>query len=132
MALVVLSVGLATLTGCERRTVGRSGDTEQLRQHQAATPSHNLPAVGGDEATSAPSNGSGKVVEIDRRGGRITIQHEPRPDDDWPSMKLMLPVDPPTLLDAIKVGDRVAFHIERREAGSEIVGLRTVTAVHPP
>jgi Cu/Ag efflux protein CusF len=65
----------------------------------------------------------GVVRKIDLETGRITLKHGPLVNLDMPAMTMMFRVQPPGLLKAVKVGDRVKFHVE------QIGGVYTVTAI---
>jgi Cu/Ag efflux protein CusF len=65
----------------------------------------------------------GVVRKIDLENGRITLKHGPLVNLDMPAMTMMFRVQPPGLLNAVKVGDRVKFHVE------QIGGVYTVTAI---
>ncbi|HBU29572.1 MAG TPA: RND transporter [Thiobacillus sp.] len=65
----------------------------------------------------------GVVRKIDAANGKITLRHGPIANLDMPPMSMVFRVQPPELLDGLKVGDRVTFHAE------DIDGAYTVTAI---
>lgn len=66
----------------------------------------------------------GRIVAIDRTGGRLTLQHDPGSPGDWPVLTMTAAVRPPSLLDRVKAGDRVQFHLEYRGETPEVVALQ--------
>ncbi|MCI3130766.1 copper-binding protein [Phenylobacterium aquaticum] len=70
----------------------------------------------------------GRIVAIDRTGGRLTLQHDPGSPGDWPVLTMTAAVRPPSLLDRVKVGDRAQFHLEYRAGTPEVVALQPYVA----
>ena len=54
--------------------------------------------------------GSGKITELDKTGGNITIAHGAIPTFGWPAMTMEFKGDP-KLLETVAVGDRVKFEL---------------------
>jgi Cu/Ag efflux protein CusF len=74
-------------------------------------------------AAQASVMSEGVVRKIDAANGRITLKHGPLVNLDMPAMTMVFRVQPPALLHAVKVGDKVKFHAE------SINGAYTVTAI---
>jgi len=88
-----------------------------------ATPIHAQPVA--PPAAEASAMSEGVVRKIDAANARITLRHGPIANLDMPGMTMVFRVQPPELLDAVKVGDKVRFHAE------DINGAFTVTAIQP-
>jgi Cu(I)/Ag(I) efflux system periplasmic protein CusF len=90
------------------------------------------PAAPGDPpaATQPPAHrsakGVGVVTEIDAKEAVVTLKHQPIPALGWPSMTMPFHANPASLLNGLKVGDKVAF--DTREAD----GLPEITAIRKP
>jgi Cu/Ag efflux protein CusF len=67
----------------------------------------------------------GVVRKIDAANAKITLKHGPLVNLDMPPMTMVFRVQSPELLNAVKVGDKVKFHVE------DINGAFTVTAIQP-
>lgn len=67
----------------------------------------------------------GVVRRIDPANGKLTLRHGPIVNLDMPAMTMVFRVQPPELMNALKVGDAVRFHAE------SINGALTVTAIEP-
>jgi Cu/Ag efflux protein CusF len=65
----------------------------------------------------------GVVRKIDAANGKITLKHGPIVNLDMPGMTMVFRLRSPDLLNAVKVGDAVKFHVE------DINGVFTVTAI---
>lgn len=65
----------------------------------------------------------GVVRKIDAANGKLTLRHGPLVNLDMPPMTMVFRVGSPRLLDGIKVGDTVNFHVE------SIDGVLTVTVL---
>ncbi|MBT9567434.1 MAG: copper-binding protein [Thiobacillus sp.] len=65
----------------------------------------------------------GVVRKIDVENNKITLKHGPIANLDMPGMTMVFRVVSPTLLNGVKVGDAVKFHVERAN------GAMTITAI---
>lgn len=74
-------------------------------------------------AAEASAMSEGVVRKIDAANARITLRHGPLVNLDMPPMTMVFRVQPPELLNGVKVGDTVKFHAET------IKGAITVTAI---
>lgn len=74
-------------------------------------------------ATESAPLSDGTVRKIDVENARITLRHGPLVNLDMPPMTMVFRVEPPALLEGLKVGDTVKFRAEA------IGGAYTVTAV---
>jgi len=88
-----------------------------------ATPLYAQPVT--PPAAQASAMSEGVVRKIDAANGKITLKHGPITNLDMPAMTMVFRVQPPGLLNAVKVGDKVTFHAE------DINGALTVTAIQP-
>lgn len=88
-----------------------------------ATPLYAQPVTPPAAQTAAMSEGV--VRKIDAANAKITLKHGPIANLDMPGMTMVFRVQPPELLKAVKVGDKVKFHAE------DINGAFTVTAIQP-
>jgi Cu/Ag efflux protein CusF len=74
-------------------------------------------------AAQAAAMSEGVVRKIDAANAKITLRHGPIANLDMPPMTMVFRVQPPELLNAVKVGDKVKFRAE------DINGAFTVTAI---
>ena len=73
---------------------------------------------------SAPSHiGRGIVRSVDRREGRVELDHEPMPSMQWPAMTMGFRVAERTELADVRAGDRVEFELrgEPDDEGNYVV-----------
>lgn len=61
------------------------------------------------KATAKTASGSGTVVGLNAGGKKITFDHGPMPEINWPAMKMEFPVAPSVDLSKVKAGDKVKF-----------------------
>ncbi len=88
----------------------------------AMTPAlHAAPAM--QPAAQASVMTDGVVRKIDAANGKITLKHGPITNLDMPGMTMVFRVVSPTLLNTVKTGDTVKFHVE------DINGALTVMAI---
>jgi len=61
-------------------------------------------------------HGTGTVMEIDKKAGKVKLDHGPIKSIGWMSMKMAFDVEDAAMLDDIKAGDKVGFNfIETRD-----------------
>jgi Cu(I)/Ag(I) efflux system membrane fusion protein len=67
-----------------------------------------------DMATEQPMpEGTGKVIELDVKTGKVVLAHDPIAALDWPSMTMEFRVSDPQQLHGITAGDQVQFSLKR-------------------
>lgn len=76
-------------------------------------------------APAASALSEGVVRKIDTANGKLTLKHGPIANLDMPAMTMVFRVQPPELLDAVRVGDKVRFHAESSN------GAYIVTVLQP-
>jgi Cu/Ag efflux protein CusF len=57
------------------------------------------------------ASGTGTAIGLNAAAKKITFDHGPMPDIDWPAMKMEFPVAPSVDLSKIKTGDKVRFTV---------------------
>jgi len=107
------------LTGlAEGQKVVASGqfliDSEASLAGLQATPLA-APVAPSAKSASALHETRGRVETL--AAGSITLSHEAVPAIGWPAMTMTFKLDPPSLSQGLKVGDRVAFAFEQRPDG---------------
>ena len=55
----------------------------------------------------------GQIKKVDKDAGKITIKHGAITNLQMPSMTMVFRVAEPAMLDQVKEGDQVKFHVER-------------------
>lgn len=76
--------------------------------------------------TTAADLADGEVRRIDKGAGKLTLRHGELKHLDMPSMTMVFQVSDPTLLDKIKVGDKVKFRAEKTPAGYAVTAIETI------
>jgi len=82
------------------------------------------PAVPAAAAASVMSDGV--VRKIDTSTNKITLKHGPIANLDMPGMTMVFRVVSPTLLNKVKVGDAVKFHVEMVNGAMTIMDIQPV------
>ena len=74
----------------------------------------NMPGMG--EKKAAPkgaaaktATGTGTVSALNAAGRKVTFEHGPMPELEWPAMKMEFPVAAAVDLSKVKTGDKVRF-----------------------
>ncbi|MGV8803419.1 MAG: copper-binding protein [Polaromonas sp.] len=69
---------------------------------------------------------SGEVKKIDKETQKITLKHGEIKNMDMPGMTMVFKVLDPSLLDKVKVGDKVKFKAEKRNGALVVTAMETV------
>ena len=70
----------------------------------------NMPGMKDTKGKAAKTaTGTGTVTALNAGKRRITLDHAPMPDINWPAMKMEFAVDKAVDLSKIKTGDKVQF-----------------------
>jgi Cu/Ag efflux protein CusF len=83
------------------------------------------PASGTTVAQQSAALSEGEVRRVDKDAKKITLRHGPLQNLDMPAMTMVFQVKDPSLLEKVKVGDKVKFRAEK--AGSQYI----VTQIEP-
>jgi Cu/Ag efflux protein CusF len=75
------------------------------------------------QATAALSDG--EVRKVDKEAKKITIRHGPLANLDMPPMTMVFQVQDPSMLEQVKVGDKIRFQADK------VGGAYTVTRIEP-
>lgn len=78
--------------------------------------------MSGDMAAKM-AKGTGTVTAVDMAEGKITLDHAPIPEANWPAMTMAFKAKP-ELLDSVKVGDKVAFDLALKDGAGEVTAVR--------
>jgi Cu(I)/Ag(I) efflux system protein CusF len=62
-------------------------------------------------AAAKTASGTGTVTALNAAGRKITLEHGPMPDINWPAMKMQFAVASTVDLSKVKAGDKVRFTI---------------------
>lgn len=71
------------------------------------------------------AQGKGVVEAVNQPKDTVTIKHQAITSIDWPAMTMTFKADPPSLLQSVKVGERVNFTLHPAGMNS------TVTTISP-
>lgn len=88
------------------------------------TPAHAQTPAAATTEVSVLSDGV--VRKIDAANNKITLKHGPIANLDMPGMTMVFRVVSPTLLNGVKVGDTVKFHVERANGALTITEIQAV------
>ena len=77
------------------------------------------------EARAAPTGAmtEGEVKKVDKDTRKITIKHGEIKNLDMPAMTMVFQTNDPTLLDKVKVGDKIKFTAEKSKSGYAVTGI---------
>jgi Cu(I)/Ag(I) efflux system protein CusF len=75
------------------------------------------------DAVAKVGTGMGVITAIDKTAGTVTIKHDAIPAVDWPAMTMAFKANPATLLDGLKVGEKVKFDVKVRGSDAEVTGV---------
>jgi Cu(I)/Ag(I) efflux system protein CusF len=76
-------------------------------------------------STAKAGFADGEVRKIDKDAGKVTLKHGPLQALDMPPMTMVFRVKEASMLDSLKVGDKVRFKADK------VQGAYTVTEIEP-
>lgn len=138
-AIALLSAGFIG-TAC-----AANGDNHTHRHHATAGHSHQMMKDGGASSTQsvtkhptaskatmmlADAKGNkvmtdGQVKRINKSSKKITIKHGEIANLEMPPMTMVFRVADENMLDQVKKGDKVKFHVEERDGAMVITEITT-------
>jgi Cu/Ag efflux protein CusF len=74
-------------------------------------------------AQAAASLSDGEVRKVDKEAKKLTIRHGPLANLDMPPMTMVFQVKDPTMLEQVKVGEKIRFQADK------VGGAYTVTHI---
>ena len=98
-------LGLALLLGAAP-LVGSSGLGHAQGMNMPGMGEKKEPTKAGPTKTAT---GTGTVAALNTAGRKVTFDHGPMPEINWPAMKMEFPVAASVDLSKIKMGDKVRF-----------------------
>ena len=118
--ILTVAVLATTLAACGKKATEPMADTTPA----AAAPASIDPMAGMDMAGATMAKGTGSVTEIDKTAGTITLDHGPIEALKWPAMTMSFKATPATLLDTVKVGDKVSFDLKMVGTNGEVTAIQ--------
>lgn len=91
---------------------------QQGQEHSA-----HHPATGAEASAQVPSLTDGEVRKVDKEAKKITIRHGAIANLDMPPMTMVFQVTDVSLLDRVKVGDKIRFVAEKREGAFAVTRI---------
>ena len=119
LILTVAAMG-TVLAACGEKAAAPAATTEQAAP--AASEAGGM-TPGMDMAGAMMAKGTGTVTAIDKAGGKITLDHGPIAEAGWPAMEMEFKATPASLLDAVKVGDKVSFELKMADGTGEVTAI---------
>lgn len=126
LVLTTAALGLAgLLAACGQKEAAKTETAvAPAAEMPAATTPAGSPAMAGMNmaADAKMAKGTGTVTAIDAKAGTITLDHGPIPEANWPAMTMGFKAAP-TLVQSVKVGDKVAFDLKLEGGAGEITAI---------
>lgn len=119
LILTVTAMG-AVLAACDKKPAEPAAEAPA----PAAAPAAGETMAGMDMAGATMAKGTGTVTAIDKTAGAVTIDHGPIAEANWPAMEMEFKATPTTLLDNIKVGDKVSFELKISGGTGEVTAIK--------
>ena len=117
---IMLTAAPLALAACGGQDEAEVPETPMAAEEEAMA--EGMPMGSGAETAQAAS-AEGTVTAVDEEAGKITIDHGPVPQVDWPAMTMAFEADE-ALRQQVEVGDEVAFDFRTTEGGGQITSIR--------
>ena len=113
--LTVTLAGALLLSAC-----GPKAERDTTAANQPAA----VNVAGDDMGMAMPADAkmaksTGTVTAIDKKAGKITLDHQAIPEVNWPAMTMTFTAKP-GVLDRLAVGDKVAFDVTVKGNAGEV------------
>lgn len=86
-----------------------------LSAAEASAQGMNMPGMGDKKAApnaaAKTATGTGTVTALNAAGQKVTFEHGPMPEINWPAMKMEFPVAAGIDLSKVKTGDKMRFTV---------------------
>jgi Cu/Ag efflux protein CusF len=123
MILSLTIIPLASIAACGQQSTDDSGaQPAKVDAEAAAAGMGNMENMPMPEAGKV-AKGTGTVTALDKAAGKITLDHGPIPEADWPAMTMAFTAKPEVLED-VSVGDRVDFDLLVKRGTGEVTAVR--------
>jgi Cu(I)/Ag(I) efflux system periplasmic protein CusF len=83
------------------------------------------PAAPATAQKMSEANTAAEVRKIDKAAGKLTLKHEAIENLQMPPMTMVFRVRDPSLLDALKAGDKVKVRVEQIEGNYTVTAIET-------
>lgn len=83
-----------------------------------------MPGMMHDMPAARTGQGTGVITAIDAKAGKLTIKHDPIAAIGWPAMTMTFKASPPTLLNAVRIGQTIAFDVKAQGMSGEVTAIR--------
>lgn len=104
-------------------TILTFASAETAPAQPAAKPMADMPGMPMPASATKTGKGTGVITEIDAKSGTLTIKHQPIASLGWPAMTMGFKATPASLLNGLKVGQKIGFD------ANQGTGLPQVTAI---
>ena len=121
LILSIAAIG-TVLAGCGEKSAAPAVNAEQAAPAAAPGAGGMMPDM--DMAGAMMAKGTGTVTAIDKTAGTITLDHGPIAEAKWPAMTMEFKATPATLLDTVKVGDKVTFDLKMIDGTGEVTAIQ--------
>lgn len=76
------------------------------------------------DTAAKTGTGVGTVTAVDKATSTITIQHEAIPAVSWPAITMAFKANPASLVDKVKVGEKVTFGVSVKGSDAEVTSIQ--------
>lgn len=114
-------VGPILLVGCGEPS-GSTSETQTANASAEANQSDGMANMAMPAAEQA-AKGNGTVTAVNKAAGKITLNHGPIPEANWPAMTMTFDAKP-QVLDGVAVGDVVDFDVIVKGGAGEVTATR--------
>ncbi|PEQ12440.1 copper-binding protein [Novosphingobium sp. PC22D] len=114
--------GLAILLAACGQSGETTGEAANSQMAPGMSDSMDKMEMSGDTAAMM-AKGTGTVTAIDMTEGKITLDHAPIPEANWPAMTMAFKAKP-ELIENLQAGDKVAFDLALEGGAGEVTAIQ--------
>lgn len=121
--ITLAALGLAAgLAACGEKPEDKAAAEAPAAAAPAAPAADNMAGMASAPAAKMVKS-TGTVTAVDAAGGSITLDHAPIPEAGWPAMTMAFKAAP-SIVQCVKVGDKVAFDLSLKDGAGEVTALQ--------
>lgn len=124
LSVLAVAGGLAACSPKPAATDAMAASTAAPTEMAAMSGGGDMSGMAMDtDAGAKMGSGVGVITAIDKTAGTVTIKHDAIPAVDWPAMTMAFKATPASLLDGLKVGEKITFDVTVKGSDAEVTAV---------
>ncbi len=116
---------LATLAACSPKPATEESSSAMAESPASMPDTSSMSDMSGMAMDTMAKTGRsvGEITAIDKAAGTVTIKHDAIPEISWPAMTMAFKANPASVLDGLKIGEKVSFDVTVKGSDAEVTAV---------